>query len=128
MRILMVKKKSKKERVRSVCKFALIIGVVTIVGIGTGIILAPESGKELRKKIKKSTVDTIQTIKNTVQKSAESTKDSIDFVAQDISDVIEGVYLKAENINQDLKDSGHHITHDMHKTARKISKEIKKPI
>jgi len=88
------KEKRKKERVKAVQKFAVGMGVAAAVGVATGVLFAPKSGKETRADLKKKAVNTIETIKGTVQKKAETVKDAAAHAAQEVRNVIKDAYEK----------------------------------
>lgn len=73
---LVSKEKRKREIVKAAQKFAVGTGVVAAVGVATGILFAPKSGKETREDLKKKAVNTVATIKDTFRKKAETVKDS----------------------------------------------------
>ena len=69
---LVSKEKRKRERVKAAQKFAVGMGVIAAVGVVSGILFAPKSGKETREDMKKKAVNTVETIKDTVQKEVET--------------------------------------------------------
>lgn len=69
---LVSKEKRKRARVKAVQKFAVGMGVVAAVGVATGILFAPKSGKETLEDLKKKAVNTVETIKDKVQKKVET--------------------------------------------------------
>jgi gas vesicle protein len=107
---LVSKEKRKKERVKAVQKFAVGIGAVAAVGVATGILFAPKSGKETREDLKKKAVYTVETIKDTVRKKAETVKDSAAHAAQEVRNVMKVVHGKTEGVKKDIKDGFHEIT------------------
>jgi len=122
------KEKRKRERVKAAQKFAVGMGVVTAVGVATGILFAPKSGKETREDLKKKAVNTVGTIKEIVQKKLGTVKDSAAHAAQEVCNVIKDVHGKTEGVKNDVKDGCHEITQDIHKTAENISNELNKPV
>jgi gas vesicle protein len=122
------KEKRKKERVKAAQKFAVGMGVVAAVGVATGILFAPKSGKETREDLKKKSLNIVETIKGTVQKKAETVKDSAAHAAQEVCNVIKDVHGKTEGIKKEIKDGYHEITQDIHKTAENISNELNKSV
>jgi len=122
---LVSKEKRKRESAKAVKKFAVGMGIVATVGVATGILFAPKSGKEIRENMKNNAVNTVNTIKDTVQKKAETVKDSAAHAAQEIIDVIKDVQGKTEGVKKDFKSGYHVITQDVHKTAENISEELK---
>jgi gas vesicle protein len=125
---LVNKEKRKKERVKAVQKFALGMGVVAAVGVATGILLAPKSGKETREDLKNKAVNTAETIKDTVRKKAEAVKDSAAHAAQEVRNVMKVVHEKTEGVKKDIENGFHEITEDIHKTAENISNELNKSV
>ncbi|MHB8064398.1 MAG: YtxH domain-containing protein [Ruminiclostridium sp.] len=125
---LVNKDKRKKERAKAVQKFAVGISTAAVAGVAAGILFAPKSGKETRENLKKKAVNTVGTIKDTVEKKAEAVKDSAAHAAQEVSGVIKDVHGKTEGIKKDIKNGYHEITQDIHKTAENISKEIDKSV
>ena len=85
---LINKDKREKERIRTAQRFAVGIGVVAAVGVATGIVFAPKSGKQTREDLKKKAEKTVETIKKSAQKSAESVKTSAEHAEQKVSNVI----------------------------------------
>ena len=72
----------RKERIKAVQNIAVGIGIVTAVGVVTGVLSAPKSGRETRQEMKLKAVNTIETIK----------------------DVIKDIYIKAEHLKEDTKE------------------------
>ena len=125
---LVSKEKRRQERVKAAQKFAVGMGVVAAVGVAIGIIFAPKSGKETRADLKQRAINTVETIKDTVQKKSEAVKDSTAHAAQEVSDVIKDVHGETERVKKDIKDGYHEITQDIHETAENISNEPNKPV
>jgi len=123
---LVSKEKRRQERVKTAQKFAIGMGAVAALGVATGIVFAPKSGKETRKDIKNVAVNTVEKIRDTVQKKAETVKDSAAHAAQEVSNVIKDVHGKTEGIKKDIADGGHEIILDIHKTAENISNGLNK--
>lgn len=121
---LVGKEKRKKERVKAAQRFAVGMGVVAAVSVTTGILFAPKSGKETREDFKKKAVNTVETIRNTVQKKAETVKDSAAHAAKVAYNVIKDVHEKTESVKKDIKDGYHEMTQDIDKTAEIISNEL----
>lgn len=121
---LVGKKKRKKEGVKAAQRFALGMGVVAAVGVTTGILLAPKSGKETREDLKKKVVNTVETIKDTVQKKAVTVKYSTAHAAKEAYNVIKDGRDKTECVKKGIKDGYHEMTHDIHKAAEIISNEL----
>lgn len=113
------KERRKRDRKKTAQKFAVGMGVVATLGVATGIILAPKSGKETREDMKKNAVNTVETIKETVQKKVEMVKDSAANAAQNVGNAIKDVQEKTEDVKKDIKDGYHEVTQNIHKTAEK---------
>ena len=76
---LVNKDKRKRERMKVAQKIAIDateLSVAAAAGPATGILFAPKSGKETREDLKTKAVDAVETIKDTVEKSIETMKDS----------------------------------------------------
>lgn len=108
---LVSKEKRRQERVKAVQKIAVGMGVVAAVGVATGIIFAPKSGKETRKDLKNAAVNAVETIQDTVQKKTETMKDSAAQAVQEASNLIKDIPGKMEDLKNDIK-GGHHETQD----------------
>ena len=74
------KEKRRKERVKAVQKCAIGMGIVVTVGVATGILFAPKSGKETRENMKNKAVNTVETIKDTVKNKAKAVKNKAETV------------------------------------------------
>lgn len=85
---LVNKKRRQKERVRTVLKFTAGICIAAAAGLAKGILTAPKSGKETREELKKKAVETMEAIKETVHKKAESVIDSAAHAAHEVSEVL----------------------------------------
>ncbi len=96
------KERRRKEKIEAVQNIAVGIGIVTAVSVATGILFAPKSGKETREEMKIKAVNTVETIKDTIQRKAEIMKESADHAAQGISNVIKDVHVKTERIKEDI--------------------------
>lgn len=83
------------------------------------------SGLGNRRRLDKEAVNTVKTIQKTVQKQAETAKDSAAHAEQEVSNIIKKVHVKTESVKKEMQDGGHDITQDIHKTAGKISKDLK---
>jgi gas vesicle protein len=125
---LVSKEKRRQERVKAAQKFAVGMGVVAAVGVATGIIFAPKSGKETRADLKQKAINTLETIKDTFQKKSEMVKDSAADAAQEVSNVIKEVHGKTERVKKDIKDGYHEVTQDIDKTVENILNEPNKPV
>lgn len=122
------KEKIKKERERAALKFAVGMGVVATLGVATGILYAPKSGKETREGLKRKSVNIAESIKETVQKKVETVKDSAAHAEQEVSNIIKDVHEKTEGVKKEIKDGCHEISQDIHKTGENISNELNKSV
>lgn len=94
---LVNKEKRKRDRVRVVRKFAVGTGVVTaVVGVAIGLAFASQGKKVIRKDFKSRALNTVEIIKDTVQKKAETVKGSASHAAQGVGNVINDVQDKME--------------------------------
>jgi hypothetical protein len=59
---------SKKDKVKTVRKFAVGIGIAAAGGLVAGILIAQKSGKETREDLKKKTGNTIESVRDRVKK------------------------------------------------------------
>ena len=120
------KEKRRRERAKVAKKVAVGMGIVATIGVATGILIAPKSGKETRKDMKNKVVNTVETIKDTVQKNVETVKDSAANAAQEVRNVIKDVHGRTEGVKNDIQDSGDEIQQNIHKIAKNISNELEK--
>lgn len=111
------KERRRKEKIKAVQNIAVGIGIVTAMGVATGVLFAPKSGRETRENMKIKAANTVETIKDTIQKKAEIMKESADHAAQGISNVIKDIHVKAEGLKEDI-----------HTKKEKISNEIIKSV
>lgn len=121
---LVNKEKRKRERVKTAQRFAIGMGVMTAVGGATGILFAPKSGKEIRKEMKKKAINTIETIKDTVQKNVDTVKDSAVHAVEEVNNAIDDVREKTESVKKDIKEGRQEIIKDINKTVKNISNEL----
>lgn len=102
MRLLRDLQRKKKAQQRK--ELAKKVGLGTLVGgvLGSaaGILLAPDSGKNTRKKIKDNAVD----MKENVEKNIEKTKSTIEKTVQDKKEEIRNTVEKIKKIGRTSKD------------------------
>ncbi len=120
------KEKRKKERVKTVQNWAVGMGAAAAVGVATGILFAPKSGKETREDLKKKAGNTVEAIKDTFHKEAKTVKDFADHAAQKAGEIIKDVHGKTEGEIKDSKDGSHEIPQDIHKIGEEIPNELNK--
>ncbi len=115
------KERRRKQKIKAVQNIAVGVGIVTAVSVATGVLFAPKSGKETREDIKVKAVNTVENIKDTIQKKAGSMKESVDHATLGISNVIKDVHMKvkAERIKEDI-----HQKVDIHPKEENILDEI----
>ncbi|MCM2534137.1 YtxH domain-containing protein [Neobacillus pocheonensis] len=94
------------EKVK-VAQVLLVVGMgivaIATAGVTTGVLIAQKSGKETRKDLKKKAVNTVETIKDTIQKNAETVKDARAHAEEKVNDVIGkrlDEFCEAERINK----------------------------
>jgi gas vesicle protein len=115
---------SKKDKVKTVRKFAVGIGIAAAGGLVAGILIAQKSGKETREDLKKKTGNTIESVRDRVKKKAEAVYGSATYAAQGACDVAEDVHAQTEGVKEDIRNGGCKITQDLHKTAENITNEF----
>ena len=93
---LLNKEKRKRDRVKVVRKFAVGTGVVAAIGVAIGLAFVSKGKKVTRKDFKSRALNTVEIIKGTVQKKAETVKDSASHSAQGVGNVINDVQEKME--------------------------------
>jgi gas vesicle protein len=93
---LVNKEKRRKERA-SIVKYIVGMVVATTAGIAVGILVAPMSGKETRDALKEKAVDTVEAIKDAVQKKEETAKDPAANAAHQADKDSEDGHEKKEN-------------------------------
>lgn len=120
--------KRKKERAKVAQNFALGIGFVGALGVATGMLTAPKSGKETREDMKGKVANTIKTIKDNVQKNVDMIKDSTSDVEHKVCNEIKDIKEKTENVKNDIKDGYHEVEKDINKITENISKELSKSV
>lgn len=121
---LVSKEKRNKERVKSIKKIVVGVGVAATAGVTAGIIISPKLSKVKSKDFKKKSLDAVENINDTVEKKAEKVKDLTNHVAQDTSNVIENSFEKSESIKKDIKKGYDEISKDIHKVTENISDEL----
>lgn len=105
----------------------LAIGLsIAAVGIASGILFATKSGKEARDNMSKKVIDTVENLKEKIQRNADVVRNSEVHTAQKMSDAIKNMDGKAENVKKDIQDGYSEIAGHIQKTADKISKDYNK--
>jgi len=117
---LVSREKRRKERVKMAQKLAFGAGVVTIAGIATGALFATEQGKVVREDMKEKAANAIETIKEKVQESAETMKNSAAKTKKDVSKAIHNIQGKTKEVKKDVKSGYRSIKKDISKTTEKI--------
>jgi len=118
------KEKRRKERMKVAQNIAVGLGVVATAGVATGILIAPESGKDTRENMKKKAISTVETIKDTLQKKADAIKNSADDAKFEVNEAVEEAKEKTEIVKKDIKEGYDEIANDISKTAKNISSKI----
>ena len=119
---LVNKDKRRKEREKTAMKVAIGVGVAATIGVATGILISPKSGKETREELKLKVVNAVEAI----QKNAETVKKSVGHAVENATNAIKDVQGKVETIKNDFNDGRNEVTQEIQKTAVKISNEINK--
>lgn len=91
------KKRSKKARSQ---KLVVGIGAATTaaaIGVVTGILIAPRSGKETRANLRKKSIKSVASVKNAIEDTAEAVKKLADNVGEEAADASQGVQAKADS-------------------------------
>jgi gas vesicle protein len=117
------KEKKRKQRVKTAQMVALGVGVAAVTaaaGVATGILIAPKSGKETRKDMKKR----VLSFNDAVQRKAVKIKNSAADAAQTVGNAIKDIHKKTTGVNQDIKDGLHDIKRDIQHTAKHVSHEL----
>jgi gas vesicle protein len=125
---LISRDKRKTESLKTAKTLVVGITIAAALGLAAGMLFALKSGKDTREDMKKRAVNTVENIKGTVYKKAETVHDSAAHAVQEVSNVIENLHGKTEDVKKDIRDGRHEITQDIHKTAENISKEFNKPV
>ncbi|AEK22147.1 YtxH domain-containing protein [Capnocytophaga canimorsus] len=79
---------------------ALVTGVA--VGVGAGILFAPDKGKETRKKIKKSFDDSTASLKHKLDDLADQVKDKTSELKGSLEDKMENILSKSSYKAEDV--------------------------
>ena len=99
------KERRKKDRAIAMRKFAAGMGILIggiALGVVTGIMIAPKSGKETREDVKKVAANAAHGIKDAVHKGAETVKASFVDEANDVKDAAKDAQSRAENASDSL--------------------------
>ena len=121
---LVHKEKKKNERVKVAKKFAAVVGILTTVGVATKLLFATKAGKKVQENLKKKAVETVEIIKDSVQKKAETVKESAVLAAKEVSNAIKDVHGKTESVKKEVKEGTKEIAKDIHKTEENISNDV----
>lgn len=125
---LVGKGKRKKESEKIMKKIVIGLGVVTVIGIATGILFATKFGKKVRSGMKNKAINAVESINDTIQNTADAIKDSSENAVIDVSNAINSVHKKSEGVNKDIQDGFRITLADIHKTAENVSNELNKPV
>jgi gas vesicle protein len=105
------KDKRRKERIKTARKFVIGVGVVSAVGVATGILFA---------------VKTVEIIKDAVQNKTEAVKDAVQNKTEAIKDAVQNKTQSVKDVKKDIKDGYQEIKKDIHKTAKNVSDDLNK--
>jgi gas vesicle protein len=125
---LVYREKMKRERANAVKKFAVGAGIfagAVAIGVVTGIMIAPKSGKETRKDLMKKAEETVESIKSAVHKTSDTVKASAADVAQNAKEAVKDAQAKAKDVKKDIKNGYREVKQTVHKTAEKVSDSLK---
>lgn len=83
----------------------ILIGITAaaLAGVGIGMLIAPNSGSESRKKLKKNTNDVANRLLQIVRSNGESFKDAAEEVADDVKSKYRQAKGKVEEVVDDVK-------------------------
>ncbi len=100
---LIGKERREKERAEAMRMCALGMGIAALLGLATGILIAPKSGKETRQDIKEKAANTMDLIKNTVEDQIYIMKDSLADACEETSDAIKESQAKVKESKKEVK-------------------------
>lgn len=103
LRDVIGQERREQERAESMQRLALGMGIMAILGVATGILFAPKSGKETRREVREKAVDTAEMIKDTVQDKIEMMKDAVADTYQETSEAIKETQEKVESVKKDVQ-------------------------
>jgi gas vesicle protein len=122
--ILVLINKEKRNRERRKIAQMIAVGSAIVAGVATGMIIAPKFKKHTKGDLKKKAVSTIENINDTVQKNAETVRDSAIDDVQKAFNRLEKGHEKMEGVKKEIKDGYHEIVKDVNDTAEDISDEF----
>lgn len=125
LRTKFLSNKMRKSKMNGISKVAIGLGVLGVVSIGTGILLAPQAGKETRNELRKKAANTVGQIKYAVKKTTANTKDSLNFISKEAQEAVGATFDKTDDVKKVIKHGYHDIVHDFRDTTRKVSNEMK---
>lgn len=122
------KEKRRQKRVEAVQHYAKGMCIAVALGVATGILLAPKSGKETREDMKIKVMTCMEKMKDTFHQKAEMMKHSAAQAEENVAQVIKDVAEKTEAVKKDIKEGSHEVAQDVHKAADKVADEINKSV
>lgn len=125
LRTRFLNSKMRKSRMSGISKLAIGLGVLGVVSIGTGILLAPQAGKETREEIMQKAANTVGQFKYAVKRKTATAKDSAKFISKEAQDAVATAFDRSDDVKKVVKHGYHDIVHDFRDTAKKVSNEMK---
>lgn len=105
LRDLIGKDRREQERAEAIRMCAIGMSIAAVLGVATGILIAPQSGRETRQDIKEKAANTADLIKSTVQDQIYIMKDSLADACEETSEAIKESQAKAEKVKKDVTDT-----------------------
>lgn len=97
-----------------------VAAIAAAAGVATGVLIAPESGKETGKDMNNK----VLSFNDAVQRRTEKLKKSAAFAAQKVGNVVMLVHEKTADVGKDIKDGTQVITQDVRNTSGHIVNEF----
>lgn len=106
-------------------RMALGLSAVVVAGLGAAalIICAAKADKDMRENNK--VMNFAGTLKDTIQKRADTVKHSTAVTAEEVCKVLDAVHGKIEGAKRDIADGGLKVIRDINETIENVSAEIK---
>ncbi|MCX5780142.1 MAG: YtxH domain-containing protein [Firmicutes bacterium] len=122
------KEKRRQKRVEAAQHYAKGMFIAAALGVATGILLAPRSGKETREDMKKKAMMCMEKMRDTFHHQTEMMKHSAAHLEEEAAQVIKDVAEKTEAVKKDLKSGTHEVAQDIRETAGKVADDINKSV
>lgn len=118
--------KRKRERMKAVHHIAAGMSIIIVAGVcvATGILFTTKYGREMRDKLKNKAIDTMESVKHVVIRSADAVAASAEHTADKVSSVFEAAQGKAEDIKEDFREGGGEIVKDVKETVENIATDF----